>query len=109
PVATRRRVWAAAIGWLRLVEAGNSSTAKKTREGKLRTYRQSNYGRGARQIRPARGRAGSYSTPTARDMSRMTIVKEMQIWTIARILAHRANSGASVGPKVELCVSAIKR
>ena len=50
-----------------------------------------------------------YSTPTAREMRRMTIVKEMQIWTMARILAQRASNGASVGPKVELCVSAIKR
>ena len=33
----------------------------------------------------------------------------MKIWQMARSFAQRANSGASVGPKVELCVKAIKR
>jgi hypothetical protein len=51
----------------------------------------------------------SYSTPMAREMRTMTIVNEMQIWAMVSSLAQRASSGASVGPKVELCVSAIKR
>ena len=50
-----------------------------------------------------------YKTPTAREISRTTIVREIKIWTIARIFAQRASNGASVGPKVELCVNATNR
>ena len=50
-----------------------------------------------------------YSTPTAREMRRITILNEMEIWIIAKILAQRASNGASVGPKVELWVKATKR
>lgn len=50
-----------------------------------------------------------YKTPTAREISSTTMVKEIKIWTIARIFAQRASNGASVGPKVELCVKATKR
>jgi cytochrome c peroxidase len=50
-----------------------------------------------------------YSTPTAREISRITMLNEMKICIIARIFAQRASSGASVGPKVELWVKATKR
>ena len=51
----------------------------------------------------------SYITPTAREMSKITIVSEIKIWIIARTFAQRASSGASVGPKVELWVKATNR
>ena len=50
-----------------------------------------------------------YSTPTAREISRMTMLSEMKTCTMANIFAQRASKGASVGPKVELCVNATKR
>ena len=50
-----------------------------------------------------------YKTPTAREISRTTIVREIKIWIIARIFAQRASTGASVGPKVELCVNATNK
>ena len=50
-----------------------------------------------------------YKPPTACEISRTTIVREIKIWTIARIFAQRASNGASVGPKVELCVNATNR
>jgi hypothetical protein len=50
-----------------------------------------------------------YKPPTACEISRTTIVREIKIWTIARIFAQRASNGASVGPKVELCVKATNR
>jgi len=42
-------------------------------------------------------------------MSKTTMLSEMKIWHIVRPFAQRANTGASVGPKVELVVNAIKR
>ena len=56
----------------------------------------------------ARGLA-SYRTPTAREISKTTILSEIKIWIIARTFAQRASSGASVGPNVELCVKATNR
>ena len=50
-----------------------------------------------------------YKTPTACEISRTTMVREIKIWTIARIFAQRASKGESVGPKVELCVNATNR
>src|ERR1700747_378255 len=50
-----------------------------------------------------------YSTPTAREINRMTMLSEIQICTMERSLTQRARSGASVGPKVELWVNAINR
>jgi len=55
------------------------------------------------------GSAMAYKTPTAREISRTTIVSEIEIWVIAKTFAQRASSGASVGPKVELCVKATNR
>ena len=55
------------------------------------------------------GIASFYNTPMAREMRRITMLSEMKIWIMARILAQRARSGASVGPKVELWVKATKR
>jgi len=55
------------------------------------------------------GSAMVYKTPTAREISRTTIVSEIEIWVIAKTFAQRASSGASVGPKVELCVKATNR
>jgi hypothetical protein len=55
------------------------------------------------------GAAMPYKTPTAREISRTTIVSEIEIWVIAKTFAQRASSGASVGPKVELCVKATNR
>lgn len=55
------------------------------------------------------GAAMPYKTPTAREISRTTIVSEIEIWVIVRTFAQRASTGASVGPKVELCVKAINR
>jgi len=37
------------------------------------------------------------------------MLSEMEICIIVRTFAHRARSGASVGPKVELCVNATNR
>ena len=42
-------------------------------------------------------------------MRRITMLKEIEIWIIAKILAQRANKGASVGPKVELWVKETKK
>lgn len=56
-----------------------------------------------------RGERVSYKTPTACEISRTTMVREIKIWTIARIFAQRASNGESVGPKVELCVNATNR
>jgi hypothetical protein len=50
-----------------------------------------------------------YNTPTAREISKITMLNEMKTWIIARIFAQRASKGESVGPKVELCVKATKR
>jgi hypothetical protein len=51
----------------------------------------------------------TYSAPTAPEISKTTIPSEIKIWIIARTFAQRASSGASVGPKVELCVKATNR
>ena len=60
--------------------------------------------------RVKRGRMTStQSTPTAREIRRITMLSEMNICIMARIFAQRASSGASVGPKVELWVNATKR
>ena len=50
-----------------------------------------------------------HNAPTAREIRSTTIEREMKTWIIARIFAQRARSGASVGPKVELWVKAMKR
>jgi hypothetical protein len=50
-----------------------------------------------------------YIAPTAREISKTTIVSEIKIWIIVRIFAQRASNGASVGPNVELWVKATKR
>ena len=55
------------------------------------------------------GRRAPYKTPTACEISRTTMVREIKIWTIARTFAQRASKGESVGPKVELCVNATNR
>jgi hypothetical protein len=55
------------------------------------------------------GSAMPYKTPTARAINRTTIVSEIKIWVIAKTFAQRASTGASVGPKVELCVKATNR
>ena len=49
-----------------------------------------------------------HRTPTAREINKMIIVSEIKIWIIAKTFAQRASNGASVGPKVELCVKATK-
>src|SRR6266446_5353665 len=49
------------------------------------------------------------STPTAREMSRITMLSEIKTWIMASTLAQRASNGASVGPKVELWVNATNR
>ena len=51
----------------------------------------------------------SHNAPTAAEISKTTTLSEMKIWIIAKIFAHRASSGASVGPNVELCVNATNR
>jgi len=37
------------------------------------------------------------------------MLSEMKIWIMANILAQRPSNGASVGPKVELCVNETKK
>ena len=51
----------------------------------------------------------TYNAPTAAEISKTTMVSEIEIWIIARTFAQRASSGASVGPNVELCVNATNR
>src|SRR5438034_10455518 len=51
----------------------------------------------------------AYKPPTACEISRTTMVSEIKIWTIVKTFAQRASNGASVGPKVELCVKATNR
>ena len=50
-----------------------------------------------------------HNAPTAPEISNTTMLSEIKIWIIPRTFAHRASSGASVGPKVELCVNATNR
>jgi hypothetical protein len=61
------------------------------------------------QHRGCRFEPSTYSAPTAAEISKTTMLSEMQIWIIARTFAQRASSGASVGPNVELCVNATNR
>ena len=61
------------------------------------------------QVSRIAGGGVPYKTPTACEISRTTMVREIKIWTIARTFAQRASKGESVGPKVELCVNATNR
>ena len=77
----------------------NSRTKKKRKSGRVKEF----------QISRIVGRRVPYNTPTACEISRTTIVREINTWIIARTFAQRASSGASVGPKVELCVKATNK
>ena len=57
----------------------------------------------------ARRWATVHSAPTAAEISNTTMQSEIEIWIIAKIFAHRASNGASVGPNVELWVTATNR
>src|SRR4029077_17461913 len=50
-----------------------------------------------------------YKTPRAREIKSMTMLSEIKICTMVSSFPQRASRGASVGPKVELCVKEIKR
>ena len=54
------------------------------------------------------GNVGLEHSNGARDQQ-YAILSEMKICTTVSSFAQRARRGASVGPKVELCVKAIKR
>ena len=62
-----------------------------------------------KQCRAYRFEPSIYNAPTAAEISNTTMLSEIKIWIIARTFAHRASSGASVGPNVELCVNATNR
>ena len=50
-----------------------------------------------------------HSAPMAAEISNTTMQSEIKIWIIDKTFAHRASNGASVGPNVELCVTATNR
>jgi hypothetical protein len=50
-----------------------------------------------------------HKTPTAREIRRTMIVREIRLWAIVKSFAHGVRTGESVGPNVELVVKAMKR
>ncbi len=85
------------VRWLRLTKYLRNSSSGSLSKKKTLCWRDGKLGKSLQ------------STPTAREMSKMTMLREMDIWIMTKILAQRASNGASVGPKVELWVKAMKR